>query len=778
VAGPPCFGSTVRKLHVVGFTTDLDGLIFSTRKGSKSGSFVVPITDELKDKLAEAERLRNGEELPARPTPERGPRREGREEREAARPHSELTPREIQARLRAGRTIDEVAKEARCTREWVERFAAPILAEQAQVVELARGLTYSKARLGESGLPLGESVAMNLADKGVLLPADVFDDSWSAFQLHDGVWLVRFAYRSRGRLQQASWEVDLNAGRLLSRDRLASDLGYVEGGRIRRLAENGPERAEGEPTEAAAPRPRRGAARARRGGPKRAVAASRAAAKRRPASRAAVRSAGKRTEPTAKGATARKRAATVARPGAGSTAAAGAGKTAASKVAAGKVAAGKVAAGKAAATKVAATKVAAGTGQAPPASKAGGVPAKTAPLPPGTVQPAGAAGAARPASEVTQGGRVAARPPAAKKRTAPARPAARKPAASTRVTATAKKRPVAAPSEPAAGKTSRRVPAARKRGAAGPAPTEPAAATSESAEKGPEGRTARRAPARGTATAGARARTAAKTAAGEEPTEAAARRGSGGAVLPTQTRVPPPPPAPSPPTVPEAETEPAPRRGRGSRFLATRPAGPRFGTDGTRLPGPGSTPGSSRGGSSRGATALRRPPVTEARSAAPSAAPEPPPRRSGNGSQGATLPPLSERLRRQSPRPSEPESGPPTAAYDVLPNDDEPAPEPPRVRASIFGERPSPAGERQASRPPIALGSSDEDEDEGPDEGDGDDQRSRPGSDPDADAFVIRPRISAKQASELTLEERPSWRSRLRKSEAGPATSNFSVANP
>ena len=133
----------MRKLHVVGFTTDLDGLIFSTRKGSKSGSFVVTIGDELMDKLAEVERLRNGDE------PGSVPSAGGRTRPDSGgvarvRPQSELTPREIQARLRAGRTIDEVAKEAKCPREWVEKFAPPIVAEQAQVVELARSLTYSK----------------------------------------------------------------------------------------------------------------------------------------------------------------------------------------------------------------------------------------------------------------------------------------------------------------------------------------------------------------------------------------------------------------------------------------------------------------------------------------------------------------------------------------------------------------------------------------------------------------------------------------------------------
>ncbi len=239
----------MRKLHVVGFTNDLDGLIFSTRKGAKSGSFVVAIGGELTEKLDEVQRLRNGdlETAPAPPA-----RRDERERR--TRPESLLTPREIQARLRAGRTIEEVAREAGVDIDWVERFAAPILAEQRQVVELARSLTFTKPRLGESAEPLGESVAANLADRGLRVLDDEFDMSWSAFQLRDGVWTVRFRYRNRGREQQATWELDVANNRVVSRDRMGSDLGYVERSRRRRrLAESAEDAAVAEAVAEASP---------------------------------------------------------------------------------------------------------------------------------------------------------------------------------------------------------------------------------------------------------------------------------------------------------------------------------------------------------------------------------------------------------------------------------------------------------------------------------------------------------------------------------------------
>ncbi|MGI9021663.1 MAG: septation protein SepH, partial [Acidimicrobiales bacterium] len=236
----------MRKLHLVGFTSDRKGLIFSVRRGSKSGSFVVAFEDSFVDTLAAEQRRRDaGEDL--QPEPEAVPESRGGvgDDIRASidrrrRPESTLTPREMQARLRAGRTIAEVAREARVDPEWVERFAVPILAEQAQMVELARNLTYGKPRRGPSAEPLGPSVSENLIDRGVVLMDDVFDAAWTANQLHDVVWVVRLRYRSRGRDQEALWEVNVATGQLTARNRLASALGYVDE-RQRRARPGAPE---------------------------------------------------------------------------------------------------------------------------------------------------------------------------------------------------------------------------------------------------------------------------------------------------------------------------------------------------------------------------------------------------------------------------------------------------------------------------------------------------------------------------------------------------------
>jgi hypothetical protein len=233
-------------------TTDRDGLIFTARKGSKSGGYIVPLDKKVLAAIAAASEQVNGG-----PSEGVSPKSEVDAVPKRLRSESALTPREMQARLRAGRTIDEVAAEAGVDTEWVARFAVPILAEQAQVVELARGQVYAKPRLGESTEPLGASVVMNLSDKGVFLPDDVTGAGWSAFQLHDSVWMVRFRYRSRGRDQEAHWEIDVPTGRLRARNRLASDLGYVGPDRWRTDDDSDlAEEAEAPPPPAKAPRRR------------------------------------------------------------------------------------------------------------------------------------------------------------------------------------------------------------------------------------------------------------------------------------------------------------------------------------------------------------------------------------------------------------------------------------------------------------------------------------------------------------------------------------------
>ena len=126
----------------------------------------------------------------------------------------------MQARLRVGQTLSEVAAEAGVDEEWVARFAGPILAEQAQVVKRALAATMVRPKLGASRQPLGPSVARNLADRGIVPPQDVLASAWSAYQLGDGRWGVRFSYVSGGRTIAADWDYDGQSGEVTARGRM------------------------------------------------------------------------------------------------------------------------------------------------------------------------------------------------------------------------------------------------------------------------------------------------------------------------------------------------------------------------------------------------------------------------------------------------------------------------------------------------------------------------------------------------------------------------------
>ena len=172
----------MQQLHLVGFTTDIEGLIFSARKGSRSGGYVVTLDDRLLARIEEALRLRAeddtegsngrhpGQADDARPVGRArranngagdvGDAGESEDEDDGAgRParESALTPREMQARLRAGFSIAEVASEAHVDEEWVSRFAAPILAEQDQVIERAQSLVYTAPRKGPGWCPASDT---------------------------------------------------------------------------------------------------------------------------------------------------------------------------------------------------------------------------------------------------------------------------------------------------------------------------------------------------------------------------------------------------------------------------------------------------------------------------------------------------------------------------------------------------------------------------------------------------------------------------------------------
>ncbi|MEE4025626.1 septation protein SepH [Gordonia sp. PKS22-38] len=104
---------------------------------------------------------------------------------------STLRPREIQARIRAGATVSEVAALAGVPVDKIERFAHPVLLERARATELA-SMSHPIREDGPSVSTLGETVTEAM----VALGQSQHSVEWDAWKGDDGYWVV-----------QASWHV-------------------------------------------------------------------------------------------------------------------------------------------------------------------------------------------------------------------------------------------------------------------------------------------------------------------------------------------------------------------------------------------------------------------------------------------------------------------------------------------------------------------------------------------------------------------------------------------
>lgn len=116
---------------------------------------------------------------------------------------SHLRPRDIQARIRAGATAEEVAQLAGIPVDRVRRFEGPVLAERAFMAERARKTPVR--RPGENSGPLlGEAVQERLLLRG----AEKDTVQWDSWRRDDGTWEVMLVYRVAGEPHSASWTYD------------------------------------------------------------------------------------------------------------------------------------------------------------------------------------------------------------------------------------------------------------------------------------------------------------------------------------------------------------------------------------------------------------------------------------------------------------------------------------------------------------------------------------------------------------------------------------------
>lgn len=135
---------------------------------------------------------------------------------------SALTPREIQARLRAGDSVEQVAAAAGVDTGHIDSFAGPVLAEREHAAQLAR--TAQVRRRGETSAhrKLADTVLDKLAKQDVA-ESDV---TWDAWRDADKQWtvVVRWPNSEGGEANHAEFEFDQRGCFSVAKDDAARHL--------------------------------------------------------------------------------------------------------------------------------------------------------------------------------------------------------------------------------------------------------------------------------------------------------------------------------------------------------------------------------------------------------------------------------------------------------------------------------------------------------------------------------------------------------------------------
>lgn len=133
--------------------------------------------------------------------------------------HHEITlsPRDIQARIRAGESADDVARVAGVPVDRVLRYAGPVLQERAMLAQHARR---ARLKTSDKGASLAEVVDGRLAQHGV----DGEKIAWDAYRRDDGTWRIVATWPSGKATAQAVWELDKTRTQVTPHDDMAQYL--------------------------------------------------------------------------------------------------------------------------------------------------------------------------------------------------------------------------------------------------------------------------------------------------------------------------------------------------------------------------------------------------------------------------------------------------------------------------------------------------------------------------------------------------------------------------
>jgi hypothetical protein len=122
-----------------------------------------------------------------------------------------MSPREIQARIRGGSSVEEVAQMSGSSAERIMAYAPPILLERTHVaIKAAKTIVRRASGAG----PLADVIHARLAPLGVLID----DIAWDSFRREDGRWSVVVRYPTKEGQRTAIWLFDVRNSALVPGD--------------------------------------------------------------------------------------------------------------------------------------------------------------------------------------------------------------------------------------------------------------------------------------------------------------------------------------------------------------------------------------------------------------------------------------------------------------------------------------------------------------------------------------------------------------------------------
>jgi hypothetical protein len=146
---------------------------------------------------------------------------------------TELPPRVIQSRIRAGETPEQVAAASGARVERIMRFAHPVLQERERVAEQARE---AQVRLSDS--TPGTTLQRFMTERLRLIDTDVETVAWDAYRSDTGAWVVSAEWRAGEKSGTARWTFDLPSRTVAPLYAATTD--FAEGTRLVRVVPDVP----------------------------------------------------------------------------------------------------------------------------------------------------------------------------------------------------------------------------------------------------------------------------------------------------------------------------------------------------------------------------------------------------------------------------------------------------------------------------------------------------------------------------------------------------------